>query len=159
VLFIKQRTSDRVPPDENRHADIIEMRQRCHTLEESIDTRPCRWVETAAVQDATSQIKAQVSEIVRIAELAPAEFGLPYGTWSLAKLQNHLTRPHGLLKAIGRGHLPPTILYSTPPALSRRNPALTPTQIRLWEYLPSFPDIVKIAKVLTPPNNHGIKLA
>ncbi len=49
--------------------------------------------------------QAQVNEIVRIAEQSPAEFGLPYGRWSLAKLQDYLTRPHGLLKAISREHL------------------------------------------------------
>jgi transposase len=48
---------------------------------------------------------AQRDEIVRIAEQAPTEFGLPYGRWSLAKLQDYLTRPRGLLKAISREHV------------------------------------------------------
>ncbi len=48
---------------------------------------------------------AQVDEIACIAEQSPTEFGLPYGRWSLAKLQAFLTRPHGLLKAISREHL------------------------------------------------------
>jgi transposase len=49
--------------------------------------------------------EAQVDEIVRIAEQSPTEFGLPYGRWSLAKLQDYLTRPRGLLKALSREHL------------------------------------------------------
>jgi transposase len=49
--------------------------------------------------------EAQVDEIARIAEQSPTEFGLPYGRWSLAKLQNYLTRPRGLLKALSREHL------------------------------------------------------
>lgn len=47
----------------------------------------------------------QMEEITRIAEQSPTEFGLPYGRWSLAKLQAYVTRPHGLLKAISREHL------------------------------------------------------
>jgi transposase len=49
--------------------------------------------------------EAQVDEIVQIAEQSPTEFGLPYGRWSLAKLQGYLTCPHGLLKTISREHL------------------------------------------------------
>ena len=49
--------------------------------------------------------EAQADEIVGIAEQSPTEFGLPYGRWSLAKLQDYLTRPCGLLQAISREHL------------------------------------------------------
>jgi transposase len=48
---------------------------------------------------------AQMDEMTRIAEQSPTDFGLPYGRWSLAKLQAYVTRPHGLLKAISREHL------------------------------------------------------
>ena len=47
---------------------------------------------------------AQADEIARIAEQSPTEFGLPYGRWSLAKLQDYVTRPRGLLKTISREH-------------------------------------------------------
>lgn len=48
---------------------------------------------------------AQVDEIARIAEQSPTEFGLPYGRWSLAKLQDYVIHQRRLLKAISREHL------------------------------------------------------
>ena len=48
---------------------------------------------------------AQADEIARIAEQAPTELGLPYGRWSLAKLQNHVIHQRRWLKAISREHL------------------------------------------------------
>lgn len=48
---------------------------------------------------------AQIDEIARIAEQSPTEFGLPYGRWSLAKLQEYLTDQRHLLKTISREHL------------------------------------------------------
>ncbi len=48
---------------------------------------------------------AQADEIARIAEQAPTEFGLPYGRWSLAKLQDHVIHQRRLLKAISREQL------------------------------------------------------
>jgi transposase len=48
---------------------------------------------------------AQLDEIARIAELAPTEFGLPYGRWSLATLRDYLIHQRRLLKAISREHL------------------------------------------------------
>lgn len=48
---------------------------------------------------------AQANEIARMAEQSPTELGLPYGRWSLAKLQEHLIHQRRLLKAISREHL------------------------------------------------------
>lgn len=48
---------------------------------------------------------AQRDEIARIAEQSPTDFGLPYGRWSLAKLQEYLVQQRRLLKAISREHL------------------------------------------------------
>lgn len=57
-------------------------------------------------QGAPSRITAvQVDEIARMAEQAPTEFGLPYGRWSLAKLQDYLVHQRRLLKAVSREHL------------------------------------------------------
>ena len=47
----------------------------------------------------------QMDEIARVAEQSPIEFGLPYGRWSLAKLQEYLIHQRHLLKAISREHL------------------------------------------------------
>jgi transposase len=47
----------------------------------------------------------QMDEIARLAEQSPTEFGLPYGRWSLAKLQEYLIQQRHLLKAISREHL------------------------------------------------------
>lgn len=48
---------------------------------------------------------AQLNEIARVAEQLPTEFGLPYGRWSLAKLQEYLIHQRHLLKRISREHL------------------------------------------------------
>lgn len=57
-------------------------------------------------QGAPPRITAtQMDEIARVAEQSPIEFGLPYGRWSLAKLQEYLIHQRHLLKAISREHL------------------------------------------------------
>jgi transposase len=57
-------------------------------------------------QGAPSRITVeQIDEIARIAEQSPTEFGLPYGRWSLAKLQDYVIHQRRLLKAISREHL------------------------------------------------------
>ena len=47
----------------------------------------------------------QIEVIARVAEQSPTELGLPYGRWSLAKLQEYLIHQQRLLKAISREHL------------------------------------------------------
>ena len=47
---------------------------------------------------------AQREAIVRLAETPPSEVGLPYGRWSLAKLQEYLLSQR-VIKAISREHL------------------------------------------------------
>lgn len=55
---------------------------------------------------APSRISAtQMDEIARVAEQSPTELGLPYGRWSLAKLQEYLIDQSRLLKTISREHL------------------------------------------------------
>ena len=57
-------------------------------------------------QGAPSRITvAQIDKMARIAEQSPTEFGLPYGRWSLAKLQEYLIHQRHLLKMISREHL------------------------------------------------------
>lgn len=55
----------------------------------------------------------QLDEVVRVAEQSPTEFGLPYGRWSLAKLQEYLIDQRRLLKAISREHLRRLLKKST----------------------------------------------
>ena len=47
----------------------------------------------------------QLSEIWRLAERAPVEFGLPYGRWSLANFRDFLIKKRRLLKQISREHV------------------------------------------------------
>lgn len=56
---------------------------------------------------------AQLNEIARVAEQLPTEFGLPYGRWSLAKLQEYLIHQRHLLKRISREHLRRLLKKST----------------------------------------------
>jgi transposase len=57
-------------------------------------------------QGAPPRIRAaQLDEIARVAEQSPTEYGLPYGRWSLAKLQEYLIDQRRLLKRISREHL------------------------------------------------------
>lgn len=46
----------------------------------------------------------QKAEIIRIANLPPSEFDLPYGRWSLPNLRNHLIRTK-VVDAISKEHL------------------------------------------------------
>jgi transposase len=62
--------------------------------------------ECVAPQGAPSRITVtQLDEIACMAEQSPSELGLPYGRWSLAKLQEYLICQRRLLKAISREHL------------------------------------------------------
>lgn len=46
----------------------------------------------------------QIARIQHLAEQSPAQQGLPYGRWSLAKLRDHVIHQH-LIKHISREHL------------------------------------------------------
>jgi Transposase and inactivated derivatives len=48
--------------------------------------------------------ETQVAEILRLAQIAPYELGLPYGRWSVRKLRHYLLR-HRVLRAISGEHL------------------------------------------------------
>ena len=127
--------------------NATELRQLREILEESTNTRLCRWAETllfyGAGLDAQSIAEAlaihvntvyaclhrfaqmgmslfqcvlpqgappripapRIDEIAQVAEQSPTEFGLPYGRWSLSKLQEYLIHQRRLLKAISREHL------------------------------------------------------
>jgi len=130
-----------------RLPNAAERRQLRETLEESTDTRLCRWAEpllfygaglnvqciadalavhvntiwaclhrfarlgmtlfqcVAPQGDPPGTTATQIDEIARVAEQSPTELGLPYGRWSLAKLQEHLIHQRRLLKTISREHL------------------------------------------------------
>jgi transposase len=60
--------------------------------------------EPAVPGPAAGLSSAQVTEILRIAELPPYEFGLPYGRWSLQKLCDHLVAQR-VVKHLSREHL------------------------------------------------------
>jgi transposase len=47
---------------------------------------------------------AQRNEMVRLADTTPAELGLPWGRWSLAKLRDYLQR-HKMVRSLSREHL------------------------------------------------------
>ncbi len=49
--------------------------------------------------------EAQRTEIARLAEQAPSEFGLPYGRWSLSKFQDFLIHRQRVVPYISREHL------------------------------------------------------
>jgi transposase len=64
-----------------------------------------RSVEQARPQGAVARLSpAQRSEILRLAEIAPTELGLPWGRWSLAKLRDYLQR-RKLVGSLSREHL------------------------------------------------------
>jgi transposase len=48
--------------------------------------------------------EAQRAEILRLAEVAPYELGLPYGRWSAAKLRTYLLKQQ-VVKAVSREHV------------------------------------------------------
>lgn len=62
--------------------------------------------ECVPPQGAPARITAvQINEMAQIAEQSPTELGLPYGRWSLAKLQDYLIYQRHLVKRISREHL------------------------------------------------------
>ena len=89
--------------------------------------------------------EAQVNEIVRIAEQSPTEFGLPYGRWSLAKLQDYVTRPRGLLKAISREHLRRVLKKRTFASAVSNASSLATTRngVQFWLEFEPFGDICR----------------
>lgn len=65
-------------------------------------------------QGAPPRITAtQIDEIARVVEQSPTELGLPYGRWSLAKLQEYLIHQRRFLRAISREHLRRLLKKST----------------------------------------------
>src|SRR3954453_3214026 len=63
-----------------------------------------RSVERVRARGATARITVeQRSEILRLAETAPTELGLPWSRWSLAKLCDYLRR-RKLVRALSREH-------------------------------------------------------
>jgi len=62
-------------------------------------------VEKSRSVGAPTRITAeQVKKILRLAEIAPYEIGLPYGRWSLNKLRDYLIKQR-VMKKISRKHL------------------------------------------------------
>jgi transposase len=62
-------------------------------------------VEQVPLRGAVARLSpAQRNEMVRLADTTPAELGLPWGRWSLAKLRDYLQR-HKMVRSISREHL------------------------------------------------------
>lgn len=62
-------------------------------------------IQEAAPMGAPARLQeAQIQEVQRIAQTAPAELGEPYGRWSLTTLRTYLIRHH-ILRKISREHL------------------------------------------------------
>jgi transposase len=89
---------------------------------------------------------AQVDEIARIAEQSPTEFGLPYGRWSLAKLQDYVIHQRRLLKAISREHLRRVLkkrIFAC--AMFNANSSATiHSDVRFWHEFGRFGDIGRV---------------
>lgn len=77
---------------------------------------------------------AQLEEIARIADQSPAEFGLPYGHWSLSKLRDYLVQERHFFKTISLEHLRRLLKKrgSTFAMFSARSAATTRKGWRSW---------------------------
>jgi transposase len=84
----------------------------------------------------------QVDVIARIAEQSPTDFGLPYGRWSLAKLQDYLIHQRRVLKAISREHLRRLLKKRTFSCVgsSANSSATTRNALRFWRGFGPFGD-------------------
>jgi transposase len=68
--------------------------------------RRLRWISVHKKGGRAPQIPRRIKrQIVALAQQAPSAFGLPYGTWSLARLQWFVTKKRKLLRRISREHL------------------------------------------------------
>ena len=89
---------------------------------------------------------AQVDEIARIAEQSPTEFGLPYGRWSLAKLQDYVIHQRHLLKAISREHLRRVLkkrIFAC--AMFNANSSATiHSDVQFWHEFGQFGDVCRV---------------
>ena len=98
-------------------------------------------------QGAPSHITAaQVDEIARIAEQSPTEFGLPYGRWSLAKLQDYVIHQRRLLKAISREHLRRVLkkrIFACA-MFSANSSATIHSAVRFWHEFGQFGDVCRV---------------
>jgi hypothetical protein len=89
---------------------------------------------------------AQVDEIARIAEQSPTEFGLPYGRWSLAKLQDYVITQRHLLKAISREHLRRVLkkrIFACA-MFSANSSATIHSGVRFWHEFARFGDVCHV---------------
>jgi transposase len=65
-----------------------------------------RWITHRPKRGPSSRMPKRVEyQIVMIAQHEPAQYGLHYGTWSLARLQWFVTKKRKLLRRISREHL------------------------------------------------------
>jgi transposase len=82
------------------HVNTVLYYMRC------FNRRRLRWITVRKKGGRTPQIPQRMKrQIVAIAQHAPSDFGLPYGTWSLARLQWFVTQKRKLLRRISREHL------------------------------------------------------
>lgn len=65
-----------------------------------------RWIMRRHPGGRTRQISRRIEQkIVTLAQHDPSTYGLPYGTWSLARLQWFITKKCKWLRSISREHL------------------------------------------------------
>lgn len=84
----------------NLHLNTVLSYVRC------FHRRRLRWVTERKKGGPLRRISRRVErQILAIAQHDPAEFGLDYGTWSLARLQWFVTKKRKLVKRISREHL------------------------------------------------------
>ncbi len=84
----------------NLHRNTILYYVRC------FNRQRLRWITTRRKRGRSPRIPRRIKrQIVAIAQRTPSDFGLPYGTWSLARLQWFVTKKRKLLRRISREHL------------------------------------------------------
>jgi len=86
-----------------------------------------------------------VDEIARITEQSPTEFGLPYGRWSLATLQDDVIHQRRLLKAISREHLRRVLqkrIFACA-MFSANSSATIHNAVRFWHECGQFGDVCR----------------
>lgn len=98
-----------------------------------------RWVTERKKGGPPRRIPLRVAQhILAIAQQDPAELGLDYGTWSLARLQWFVTQKRKLVKRISREHLR-RILKKGGSGSGASNARSTPTIRAARPFWPVFP--------------------
>jgi hypothetical protein len=100
----------------------------------AFDYQSLNSVRQSPLSGAPTRIDAvQRAEILRLADSAPYELGLPYGRWSVEKLRQYLLK-HRVVKAISHEHLRRLLKKgdSTFAESGAKSSAMTPKGRRFW---------------------------